>query len=209
MRARWGRHRQAVSCGRLRVRRPVHVAHDRWFVEDESLDQLGPLDRHREADASSVRPAHQRHRFEPVDRDEVPEIVGVSVDREVPAVVGPRGGAEIALRRREDASALPDALRVRCPDAVIGVRAVHEHDWRAAPSVEVGAFERSGCCRDHDGSEMRRCSLRARVVSRSSTNTEQETVAVSPSMVMTRARKVMSPSTGTGARNSSCTEVVL
>ena len=92
--------------------------------------------------------------------------------------------------------------RVRCPDPVIGVRAVHEHNWRAGPLVEVGAFERSRCCRGHDGSEMRRCSLRARVVSRSSTNTEHETVAVSSSIAVTRARKVISDRRG----DSDCLE---
>src|SRR2546423_290873 len=60
-----------------------------------------------------------------------------------------------------------------------------------------------------NGTELRRCSLWARVVSRSSTNTEHETVAVSSSIAVTRARKVIGPFTGTGARNSSCNEVVL
>src|SRR4029078_6331078 len=112
--------------------------------------------------------------------------------------VWPPGRAEEALRRCDDVK-LPEPSGVWFPDPVIVVRRMHHQNRRPGSLVEVRAVDHAGRSGAHYISEMRWCSLRARLVSRSPTRTEHATVALSSSIAMTCARSVMSPLTGIGS----------
>ena len=104
------------------------------------MDQLGLVNCHQETDRCPVRPAHQGDRFESEFPDELGQIVGVGVHRELSLVVGPRGRAEVALRGCDHAIAVSQALGVGSPDPMVRVRWVYEHDRGTVALIGIGTL---------------------------------------------------------------------
>src|SRR6266446_7558271 len=69
------------------------------------------------------------------------QIGGMGRCRIVLPCVRPGSGAVIAVRIGNEAVLLRNGLALRLPEAEVGEGAVHKHDGRARPFVEVGEID--------------------------------------------------------------------
>src|SRR5262249_54160142 len=122
------RHVAAVLPSGLRVGGIGDEGGKGGVIEGQNLDQLRGLYSQRERNRSAIRPSDQVHGTHLELTNERREIIHMRDNRVLLARVRPRGGAEVALGRRDVAVLPRNRLALAFPGSAIGERTVNEDD---------------------------------------------------------------------------------